>query len=79
MFTWRIHMLIHGKNEKMEQFLVAAPTFSEAKKNTVQEIRKLLPHKKNLFLEALDKGRYTVVSNFDDVGIVKIEQVSENN
>jgi len=75
MLKWHIQMVTFSADRKLLRFSIEAPDLIKAKQIVLQEFRKQSPGKKNLYLEAKSDGIYTIVSNLDDVGEVKIERV----
>lgn len=73
MFEWQIKTVIFNGNHETD-FIVRAEGLSQTKQQVLKEIKKMLPQRKNLYLEAKHRGVYTIVSYMDDVGEVSLQR-----
>jgi hypothetical protein len=76
MIGWHIEIVVFNVDKKT-RFSIKATSLNKAKRTALQEFKKQSPEKKNLYLEANGNEIYTIVSNLDDVGEVRIKCISD--
>jgi hypothetical protein len=72
MNEWLIELKNIARGRMAGKIIVAAPDLPGAKQKAMQECRKYLPERRNLYLESKGDGVYTVVSDLEDVGEIII-------
>ena len=75
MHTWQIELRDVGEGRMSAKLRVRAPNLTRAKQVTIRECRKYAPLA-NLFLEARGNCLYTLVAGLQDMGLVRITQLS---
>ncbi|MBN2312657.1 MAG: hypothetical protein JXM79_01930 [Sedimentisphaerales bacterium] len=72
MYDW---LLSIDSGKMSGKIVITALDLHVAKQKAIQELRKYLPEKRNLYLESKGNGIYTVVSNLEDVGEIVIRRL----
>jgi len=75
MNEWLIELKNIGSGKMSGKIIVAAPDLPGAKQKAMQECRKYLSGRRNLYFEAKGRGVYTIVSDLVDVGEIVIRRI----
>ncbi len=76
MYKWTVS--ISSSNEGLiHQDIIEAADLKDVKQQCLNICKCRLKEKTKLYLESLGKGIYSIVSDLDDVGQVKIERLIE--
>jgi len=74
MNEWIIELKNIAGGKITGKIIVAATDLQGAKQKAIQESRRYLPERRNLYLEAKGNGVYTIVSDLEDVGEIVIRR-----
>lgn len=72
MIEWQLKMSLNGIEQQIDVSF-QAKGLQDAKQCVLQEVRAILPNRRQLYLEAEGAGVYTIVSDLDEIGRVIIK------